>query len=126
MVDDEQDARDLVATVLAQAGAVVTAVGSAEEAIHAIRERAPMLLISDIGMPGEDGYSLIARVRALAPERGGAVPAVAVTAFTRPDDRARALVAGYTAHLPEPIDTRELVTLVENVMMHGSSRARVG
>ena len=112
--------------MLARAGATVTSVGSAEEAIHAIRERAPVLLVSDIGMPGEDGYSLIARVRALAPERGGAVPAIAVTAFTRSDDRARALLAGYTAHVPKPIDPREFVTLVASVMMSGSERASVG
>jgi signal transduction histidine kinase/CheY-like chemotaxis protein len=119
VVDDEQDARDLVAAVLEQAGAVVTSVGSAEEAMHAINERPPSLLVSDIGMPGEDGYALIARVRALPAESGGRVPAVAVTAFTRDDDRARALRAGYTAHVAKPIDPAELVTLVSNVTTRG-------
>jgi signal transduction histidine kinase/ActR/RegA family two-component response regulator len=121
VVDDEQDARDLVTAVLEQAGAVVTSVGSAEEAMHAIHERPPMLLVSDIGMPGEDGYALIARVRALPAESGGRVPAVAVTAFTRDDDRARALRAGYTAHVAKPIDPAALVTLVSNVTMRGST-----
>ncbi len=115
VVDDEQDARDLVTAVLEQAGAVVTSVGSAEEAMHAIHERAPSLLVSDIGMPGEDGYALIARVRALPADSGGRVPALAVTAFTRDDDRARALRAGYTAHVAKPIDPSELVALASNV-----------
>jgi signal transduction histidine kinase/ActR/RegA family two-component response regulator len=120
VVDDEQDARDLVTAVLEQAGAVVTSVGSAEEAMHAIAERPPSLLVSDIGMPGEDGYALIARVRALPAESGGRLPAVAVTAFTRDDDRARALRAGYTAHVAKPIDPAALVTLVSNVTSRGS------
>jgi signal transduction histidine kinase/ActR/RegA family two-component response regulator len=123
VVDDEQDARDLVAAVLEQAGAIVTAVGSAEEAMHAIREKPPSLIVSDIGMPGEDGYALIARVRALPADRGGRVPAVAVTAFTRSEDRARALRAGYTAHVGKPIDPSELVTLATNITTHASSHA---
>jgi signal transduction histidine kinase/ActR/RegA family two-component response regulator len=123
VVDDEEDARDLVTAVLEQAGAIVTAVGSADEAMHAINERPPALLVSDIGMPGEDGYALIARVRALPAERGGRVPAVAVTAFTRGEDRARALRAGYTAHVAKPIDPSELVTLATNVTTHGSTHA---
>ena len=123
VVDDEQDARDLVTAVLEQAGAVVTSVGSADEAMHAIHERPPSLLVSDIGMPGEDGYALIARVRALPAESGGRVPAVAVTAFTRDDDRARALRAGYTAHVAKPIDPAELVTLASNVTTRGSTEA---
>ena len=123
VVDDEQDARDLVTAVLQQAGAIVTSVGSAEEAMHAIHERPPALLVSDIGMPGEDGYALIARVRALPAERGGRVPAVAVTAFTRKEDRTRALRAGYTAHVGKPINPSELVTLATNVTTHGSTLA---
>lgn len=123
VVDDEKDARDLVTAVLEQAGAIVTAVGSAEEAMHAIRETPPSLIVSDIGMPGEDGYALIARVRALPAERGGRVPAVAVTAFTRSEDRARALRAGYTAHVGKPIDPSELVTLATNVTTHASNHA---
>ncbi len=121
VVDDEQDARDLVTAVLEQAGAVVTSVGSAEEAMHAIAERPPSLLVSDIGMPGEDGYALIARIRALPAESGGLLPAVAVTAFTRDDDRARALRAGYTAHVAKPIDPAALVTLVSNVTSRGTT-----
>jgi CheY-like chemotaxis protein len=121
VVDDEQDARDLVTAVLEQAGAIVTSVGSAEEAMHAIAERPPSLLVSDIGMPGEDGYALIARVRALPAESGGRLPAVAVTAFTRDDDRARALRAGYTAHVAKPIDPAALVTLVSNVTSGGAA-----
>jgi CheY-like chemotaxis protein len=89
--------------------------------MHAIAERPPSLLVSDIGMPGEDGYALIARVRALPAESGGRLPAVAVTAFTRDDDRARALRAGYTAHVAKPIDPAALVTLVSNVTSGGAA-----
>ena len=81
----------------------------------AICESAPSLLVSDIGMPGEDGYALIARVRALPPDRGGRIPAVAVTAFTRAEDRVRALRAAYTAHVGKPIDPGELGALATNV-----------
>ena len=88
--------------------------------MHAIHERTPSLLVSDIGMPGEDGYALIARVRALPADSGGRVPALAVTAFTRDDDRARALRAGYTAHVAKPIDPSELVTLASNVTTRAS------
>ncbi len=124
VVDDELDARELVTAVLELAGAVVTSVGSAEEAMLAFRESPPSLIVSDIGMPGEDGYALISRIRALSPEKGGRVPAIAVTAFTRPEDRGRALRAGYTAHVGKPIDPAELVTLVTNVTTHTSGLAR--
>jgi signal transduction histidine kinase/ActR/RegA family two-component response regulator len=120
VVDDEEDARDLVAAVLEQAGAVVTSVGSAEEAMHAIHESPPALLVSDIGMPGEDGYALIARVRALPADRGGKTPAVALTAFTRSEDRTRALRAGYDAHVGKPIDPSALVILATNVTTSAS------
>lgn len=115
VVDDEQDARELVAAALEHAGARVVSVGSAQEAMRAIADAPPALLVSDIGMPGEDGYELIARVRALPPELGGCIPALAVTAFTREEDRVRALLAGYTAHLGKPVDPAELVMLATNV-----------
>jgi len=89
VVDDEEDTRDLLATALGHEGAEVQAVASATEALRALRERRPDVLVCDIGMPGEDGYVLLERVRALAAEDGGLVPAIALTAYARSDDRRR-------------------------------------
>ena len=85
---------------------------SAGEALEALRRRRPDVLVCDIGMPGEDGYALLARVRDLTAEEGGLVPAVALTAYARADDRRRALAAGYQAHLAKPVDPDELISLV--------------
>ena len=112
VVDDEPDARALVRRVLIDAGAVVTTAGSADEAVGLVAADRPDLLVSDIGMPGEDGYSLIARVRALGPDRGGNLPAIALTAYARAEDRMRAIVAGFEQHLAKPVEPAELVTLV--------------
>jgi PAS domain S-box-containing protein len=109
IVEDDADAADLLERFLRNAGADVTAVRSAAAALERIQETSPDLLVSDIGMPGMDGYDLIRQVRKLEPNRGGMVPAIAVTAFARPEDRMRALVAGYQAHLAKPIDVEELV-----------------
>ncbi|HZP42623.1 MAG TPA: response regulator [Candidatus Binatia bacterium] len=114
LVEDEPDARDVLTTILDQAGASVTAVASAPAAFAAMEERVPDVLLSDIGLPGEDGYALIRRVRALPPAAGGSVPAIALTAYARLEDRARALAAGYDAHIPKPIEPRRfLATLGE-------------
>jgi signal transduction histidine kinase len=115
VVDDEQDARELVTAVLEQAGAVVTSVATAEEAMRVIDEHPPGLLVSHIFLPGQDGYALIARVRALPAERGGTIPALAVAAFARADDRDLPLRAGFTAHVEKPIDPWELVTVAANI-----------
>jgi PAS domain S-box-containing protein len=122
VVEDEEDTRDLLATALSHTGAQVEAVGSAEEALDALRRRPPEVLVCDIGMPGEDGYALLARVRALAAEDGGQVPAVALTAYARPDDRTRALAAGYQVHLPKPVDPDELIAVVARM----AARHRAG
>jgi signal transduction histidine kinase/ActR/RegA family two-component response regulator len=111
-VDDEPDARDLLSLVLAQGGAEVRAAGSAEEALATLEGWRPDVVVSDIAMPGEDGYGLIRRLRARAPEEGGRIPAVALTAYARAEDRARALAAGFQVHAPKPIDPEELVTVV--------------
>jgi CheY-like chemotaxis protein len=74
------------------------------------------VLVSDIEMPGEDGYSLIRKVRALEPARGGKIPAIAVSAYGRTDDRARSVAAGYTMHVPKPVDPEELTTLIAGVV----------
>ena len=100
VVDDEQDARELLVTVLERCGAAVVAVATAREALAALGvERKPDILVSDIGMPGEDGYDLIRKVRLLTEEQGGSLPAVALTAYAGEDDRRRALEAGFQIHL---------------------------
>ena len=109
VVDDEADTRDLLVEMLTSCKASVSTAASVAEALRAVRERRPDLVVSDIGMPGEDGYGLIKRLRALSAEEGGTVPAVALTAFARAEDRARALVAGFDLHVPKPVDPIELI-----------------
>ena len=111
LVDDERDARELMHQVLVDAGAQVRLADSAAQALQAFGDRAPHVLVSDIGMPGEDGYSLIARVRHLEREHAR-VPAIALTAFARAEDRRRALLAGFQLHLAKPVEPAELVAAV--------------
>lgn len=121
VVDDERDARDFVKESLEQSGATVRAVGSVGEALAEIERTVPDVLVSDVAMPGEDGYALMARVRALEGARGGQVPAVALTAYARPADRTRALSAGFQFHLAKPVDPGDLATIVARL---APSRAR--
>ncbi|MBD0346422.1 MAG: response regulator, partial [Coleofasciculus sp. Co-bin14] len=120
VVDDEADARDLLTTVLEVSGAQVTAVGSASAAIEIIAEgslsRRPDILISDIGMPDGDGYSLIRQIRTLASAEGGQIPAIALTAYARAEDRARAIEAGFQIHVPKPVVPEELITVVASLV----------
>jgi signal transduction histidine kinase len=111
VVDNEADARSLVSAILQGRGADVTAVESAHEAIEAIRTHRPDVLLSDIGMPGEDGYALIRKVRQLRPTEP-LLPAAAVTAYASAGDRAQAILAGYQAHLSKPIKPSELTAVV--------------
>jgi len=117
VVDDEVDARDLFAMVLRYTRAHVSVAGNVDEALRVFVADRPDLLVSDIGMPGEDGYSLIRRVRLLSAEAGGAVPALALTAFTGPEHRARALEAGFTEHLPKPVDPDRLIEVVTRLAL---------
>ena len=112
VVDNEADARALIAAVLERWGADVTTVGSAAEAIERIQQSRPDVLLSDIAMPGEDGYDLIRQVRALDNPADSPLPAAALTAYATANDRARALLAGYQAHLPKPIEAAELGAVV--------------
>jgi len=121
-VDDEPDARDLLALVLEQCGAAVTTCGSAAEALEELERETPDILVSDIGMPGEDGYSLIRKVRALDADRGGRIPAVALTAYARAEDRMQALSAGYSMHVPKPVEPAELAVVIASL----TRRARPG
>jgi CheY-like chemotaxis protein len=116
LVEDDADARDLLIRTLGDAGASVWATSSAAEAIGAFRVQQPDVIISDIGMPDEDGYSLIARIRALGLEHGGAVPAVALTALARPEDRRRAVLAGFQMHVAKPVEPAELTRIVADLV----------
>jgi signal transduction histidine kinase len=112
VADDQTDSRDLIEFLLTQQGAVVTAAPSAAEAFAAVRSHPPDVLLSDIEMPDETGYSLIARIRALPPEEGGRVPAVAMTAHGSREDKERALAAGFHRHLPKPFHPADLFALI--------------
>jgi PAS domain S-box-containing protein len=115
IVDDEEDARELLVAVLEKCGAVVASAGGAAEALEKIRSEKPDVLVSDIGMPVEDGYSLIRKVRALGYESGANIPAAALTAYARAEDRRKALDAGYMMHVPKPVEPAELVSVVANL-----------
>ena len=112
VVDDDADTCELLTIMLTQCGAEVSALNSVPRALEALAEWRPDLLVADIGMPVEDGYTLIRQVRALVPERGGQIPAVALTAYASTEDRQRALAAGYQIHLPKPVEPAELATVV--------------
>jgi PAS domain S-box-containing protein len=114
-VDDDPDSLALLRRVLEERGARVITASSAAEALELLAAERPDVLLSDIGMPGMDGYELIRRVRSLDPEAGGRVPAAALTAFARPEDRTRALLAGYQMHATKPIRPAELMALVASL-----------
>ncbi|HEX8651047.1 MAG TPA: PAS domain S-box protein [Pyrinomonadaceae bacterium] len=116
VVDDEPDTLELLKAGLGQCGAEVVTARSAGEALEAMATTVPGVLISDIGMPGEDGYGLIRRVRALPVESGGRVPAIALTAYARVEDRMQALKAGYQMHVPKPVELAELVAVVASLV----------
>jgi len=112
VVDDDQDSRALIKRVLETFGAKVLTADSAQKGLDAIKRERPTVLLSDIGMPERDGYDLLKDVRDLSEEEGGATPSVALTALARPEDRRRALLAGFQMHLPKPVDSAELVAVV--------------
>lgn len=112
VVDDESDARDLIGHLLEASGMEVQVAASASEALDTYDGFDADVLISDIGMPGEDGYSLIRTVRTLTEENKRAIPAIALTAFARKEDRMRALVAGFNLHIAKPVEPAVLVSAV--------------
>jgi signal transduction histidine kinase len=116
VVDDDPTAVELVKEVLVQAGAEVVECRATDEALRAVEQRRPDALVSDIEMPGQDGYSLIRKLRALSPEQGGKTPAVALTAFGRPEDRIRSVQAGFNIHLTKPVDPAELTAVVASLI----------
>ena len=120
VVDDEMDTRDFISTVLEECQAEVKAVKSVSEALQVIIDWKPDVLVSDIAMPEEDGYSLIRKVRSQPQEQGGKIPAAALTAYARAEDRTRAIQEGYQLHLPKPIEPAELATVVASLVIRNS------
>ncbi len=112
LVDDEQDARDALRLILQQNGMVVTTATSAREAFELMESMQPDLLLSDIAMPGEDGLSLMRRVRMLPFDRGGQIPAIALSAYASAEDRRKALLAGFQRHIPKPVDPASLLATI--------------
>ncbi len=115
VVDDEEDARDLIQRMLQEQGAIVSAVASGAEALRIMETSSPDVLVSDVGMPDLDGYQLMRRIRANERE-GRRIPAIALTAFARSEDRKRALLAGYQAHVAKPVDTAELLIVIASLV----------
>ena len=116
VVEDHDDARELVASVIGAAGAEVTSVTTTEEALASLAETAPDLLVADLGLPGEDGYTLLKRIRALNTPSAAALPAIALTAYARPSDRDRALAAGFVHYVIKPVDPEELISVLTSIL----------
>jgi signal transduction histidine kinase/ActR/RegA family two-component response regulator len=116
VIDDELDAREVIKRILTHCGASVTTAASAMEGLQRLRLDKPDVLISDIGMPDKNGYQLIREVRNLPAESGGKTPAIALTAFARPEDQISAMNAGYQAHLTKPVESRELITEIAKLL----------
>jgi PAS domain S-box-containing protein len=122
LVDDEQDAREALRLILQQNGMVVTTAASAREAFELVERLQPDILLSDIAMPGEDGLSLIRRVRTLPLDRGGQIPAIALSAYAAAEDRGRALLAGFQRHIPKPVDPAQLLTAIATMTRKGGGQ----
>jgi signal transduction histidine kinase/ActR/RegA family two-component response regulator len=124
VVDDDRDARELIARILTDCNARVRIAASAREAFAALQADMPNLLISDLGMPEVDGFELLSWVRALPRDRGGLLPAVALTAFARSEDRLRALEAGFSSHISKPVEPSELIEAVASLVRPAAGRVR--
>jgi PAS domain S-box-containing protein len=124
VVDDEPDARVLLQTVLEKQGAEVVAVGSTREALNELQRWQPDVLVSDIGMPDEDGFALIRQVRARGIGEGGRIPAAAVSAYVGEDNRRRALAAGFQLHVAKPVDPEELIEVVRSLAGEGKVKGK--
>jgi CheY-like chemotaxis protein len=124
VVEDEADSRDLLAALLGAGGAMVTAVPSVPEALAQFDRDVPDLLIADLGLPHEDGYSLIRQVRALASGSADRVPAMALTAYARPEDRDKALAAGFQMHLAKPVAPDDFMDAVSALARRSRNRTR--
>jgi len=111
-VDDQPDTRELVTFALTQYGAEIRGSSSVREALEVLEQWKPAVIISDIGLPGEDGYELVQRVRALKPQQGGSIPAVALTGYASLTDEVKAFAVGYQAHLSKPVELDQLVATI--------------
>ncbi|MEH2234470.1 MAG: response regulator [Nostoc sp.] len=116
VVDDDDDSRFYITTVLEADGATIMAVASAAVALKVLPELQPDVLICDIAMPDEDGYTLIGKIRALKPDLYGKLPAIALTAYGDSEYRSRALEAGFQTHVAKPVDPGELVAIVAELV----------
>jgi CheY-like chemotaxis protein len=116
VVDDEHDTREVLSVMLARYGTEVRTAGSVAEAMDVLANWQPDMLVSDIGMPAEDGYVMIQKLRSLPPDQGGEMPAIALTAFASPIDREKALAAGFQRHLSKPVEPVELAKIVARVL----------
>jgi CheY-like chemotaxis protein len=116
VIDDELDARELIRHVLEACGAEVRDAGSVQQGIGHLAGWSPDVIVSDIGMPGEDGYSLIRQIREREAATGGHVPAIALSAYARGEDRLRALIAGYQLHVSKPVDPAEFALIVAGLV----------
>jgi PAS domain S-box-containing protein len=125
VVDDDADTLSLLATILQASGALTLAAASADTALETFLAAPPDVLVTDIGLPGQDGYALLAAVRGLPDEAGGRVPAIALTAYARADDRQRALASGFQMHLAKPVDPAALVAAIAAVLPPGPGPADV-
>jgi CheY-like chemotaxis protein len=105
------DTLEMLKVILQNRGAEVVTASSGRDALEALEHSLPDALVSDLAMPGQDGYELIERIRQRGPERGGNIPAVALTAYARVEDRVRALTAGFQIYVPKPVDSNELVAV---------------
>lgn len=124
VVDDDDDCRDLLATLLESRRARVVCASSAQEALARVQEALPHVVVSDIAMPGEDGYAFMRKLRALPRECGGDTPAIALTAFSQLRDRDLAVAAGFARHLPKPVDLAELCAEIDRLgRPKGTTRA---
>ena len=119
LVDDEADSRELLELILSSCGAEVVTANSASEAFEKIKNKKIDLVISDIGMPEEDGFSLIRKIRQLPAEQGGETPAIALTAYARAEDRVQAFRAGFQMHIAKPVEPAELIAIAANLAARG-------
>jgi len=124
LVEDEEDTRMMLTTALRRSGARVIAVSSAADALDALRETSANIVVSDIGMPGEDGCSLMMKVRAGTIESCRDIPAIALTAYARTEDRERIIASGFGMHLAKPIDPADVVRAVRKMSVSGGSGDR--
>lgn len=122
VVDDEKDSRSLIQRLLEECSATVITAASAEEGFLLLKAERPDVLVSDVGMPGEDGYDFVRRIRKLGPAGGGDTPAIALTAYARTDDRVSAIKAGFQHHLRKPVEANELIAVLVSLGGRGEGR----